>query len=101
MTSAQRLQLHTTSDNDDGDTFKFMADENFGDRPQKLVAAFARLDKLGARKLPTPMIEKLLTKFPDACLTPEELIEFKNEADSQGYISYDEFVKKVIFGKIK
>lgn len=75
--------------------------ENFGDRPKKLIEAFARLDKLGARKLPMPMIEKLLTKFPDASLTPEEMNEFKAEAESQGYMSYDEFVKNVIFGKIK
>jgi len=75
--------------------------ENFGDRPKKLIEAFARLDKFGARKLPMSMVEKLLTKFPDAALTPDEMVEFKAEADSQGYMSYDEFVKNVIFGKIK
>ncbi len=76
-------------------------DENFGDRPKQLVAAFARLDRMGGKKLPMPLVEKLLTKFPDASLTHQEMEEFKSEADSQGYFSYDEFVKNVIFGKIK
>ena len=78
-----------------------MSDENFGDRPKKLVEAFARFDKVGARKLPMPMIEKLLTKFPDASLTADELAELKAEADTQGFFCYDEFVKNVVFGKIK
>ena len=75
--------------------------ENFGDRPQKLIACFERLDKLGARKLPMPLMEKLLTKFPDFALTTQEMEELRAEADTQGYMCYDDFVKKVIFGKIK
>lgn len=82
-------------------TFTKMSEENFGDRPKKLVEAFARLDKLGARKLPMPMVEKLLTKFSDASLTAEEMAELKAEADVQGFFCYDEFVKNVVFGKIK
>jgi hypothetical protein len=76
--------------------------ENFGDRPAKLIAAFSRLDRVGARKLPMGLVEKLLTKFPDASLTSQEMEEFKSEAGAdQGYLSYEEFVKNVIFGKIK
>lgn len=75
--------------------------EDFGDRPKNLIATLARFDKVGAKKIPMPMIEKLLSKFPDASLTPEELAEFKAEADDQGYFSYEEFIKKVIFGEVK
>lgn len=76
-------------------------EENFGTRPKELVALFARFDRVGAKKLSMPMVEKLLTKFPEASLTTEELNEFKAEAEDQGYFSYEQFIKDVIFGKIK
>jgi Ca2+-binding EF-hand superfamily protein len=74
--------------------------EDFGDRPKNLIAAFAKLDKKKTGTLPTPMVMALLTKF-DPRLTPEEQQEFLQEADDNGVIRYEKFVKDIIFGDIK
>lgn len=74
--------------------------ENYGDRPAKLIAAFKALDKNGTGKVPTPSIAKLLSLYaPD--MTADEKQEFFTEADEKGFVVYEEFVKEIIFGKIK
>ena len=76
------------------------SEENYGDRPAKLIAAFKALDKNGTGKVPTPSIAKLLSLYaPD--MTAEEKQEFFTEADEKGFVVYEEFVKEIIFGKIK
>lgn len=85
-----------------------MEDTNFGDRPDKLIAVFKRLDKGNTGKVPAETVLTLLRKFAsdggkDAFLTPDELTEFTTEAadgDAKGQIEYASFVKDVVFGKI-
>jgi Ca2+-binding EF-hand superfamily protein len=79
-----------------------MADkqEDFGDRPQQLIAAFKALDRKNTGKLSVPLLMKLMTNFDDK-LTAEERQEFFAEADDKGFVVYQPFVKDVIFGKVK
>lgn len=78
-----------------------MQDENFGDRPQKLLAAFQSLDKKGTRRVPVDLVLTLLTKFDGHQLTKEEQAEFIAEAGDRGTVlEYEPFVKNVIFGKV-
>ena len=75
-------------------------EENFGDRPQALIAAFRALDQKKTGKVPVALLNKLMTNFDDK-LTPEERQEFFAEADDKGFVVYESFVKDVIFGKVK
>lgn len=72
--------------------------ENFGDRPQKLIEAFRALDSKRTGRLPTALVSKLLALYaPD--FTGEEKNEFFTEADDKGFVCYESFVKEIIFGK--
>ena len=73
--------------------------EDFGDRPEQLIAAFKKLDSKKTGTVPTSVVLKLLTKF-DTKLTAEEKTEFEQEADDGGNIKYEPFVRNVIFGKV-
>lgn len=75
-------------------------EETFGDRPEKLIAAFRSLDSKKTGKIPTKLCMKLLTSF-DPRLTEEEQQEFLQEADDNGFVAYEGFVKNVIFGKVQ
>ena len=72
----------------------------FGDRPQKLIEAFKKLDTKKTGKIPMPLATKLLTGF-DVKLNQEELAEFQAEADAGGFVEYERFVKDVIFGRVE
>ncbi|CUF08799.1 Hypothetical protein, putative [Bodo saltans] len=75
-----------------------MPQENFGDRPQKLIDAFRALDSKKSGRIPAPLVAKVLALYaPD--FTGEEKTEFFTEADDKGFIAYESFVKDIIFGK--
>jgi Ca2+-binding EF-hand superfamily protein len=75
-----------------------MPEENFGDRPQRLMEAFRALDSKKTGRVPTPLVSKLLALYaPD--FTTEEKNEFFTEADDKGFIVYESFVKEIVFGK--
>ena len=96
------IKRPNTIENTQRETYPPMSksEENYGDRPAKLIAAFKALDKNGTGKVPTPSIAKLLSLYaPD--MTAEEKQEFFTEADEKGFVVYEEFVKEIIFGKIK
>jgi Ca2+-binding EF-hand superfamily protein len=70
------------------------------ERKTKLIAAFAALDSKKTGKVPTKLVLGLVQKF-DPKMTDQEKSEFEQEADQNGFIEYDSFVKNVIFGKAK
>jgi Ca2+-binding EF-hand superfamily protein len=70
------------------------------ERKTKLLAAFAALDSKKTGKVPTKLVLGLVQKF-DPKMTDQEKSEFEQEADQNGFIEYDSFVKNVIFGKAK
>lgn len=77
-----------------------MQQEDFGDRPEKLIAAFRQLDSKKTGKIPVKLAQRLLTSF-DMKLNAEELTEFSTEADDgAGNIEYEKFVRTVIFGNV-
>lgn len=77
-----------------------MEEEDFKDRPKKLIAAFQALDRKKTGKVSTKTLLALLSKF-DEQLSEEEKTEFLNEADDGGFVKYEDFVKNVVFGKVK
>jgi Ca2+-binding EF-hand superfamily protein len=83
-----------------------MQQEDFKDRPAKLIAAFRTLDSKKTGKMPTALFRSLVEKFGpmaggDLALTSQELEELIAEADSGGVIEYERFVKDVVFGPVK
>ena len=69
---------------------------SFGDRPQKLINLFKKLDSQGTGKVELKVVMQLLTTM-DVRLTPEEAKEFETEANAGGYVEYEKFVREVIF----
>lgn len=75
-----------------------MGGQDFGDRPKQLIAAFAALDTKKTGKVKTELVVKLLTAF-ELKMSADEVAEFQQEADDGGFIVYDHFVNKIIFGE--
>ena len=72
---------------------------DFGDRPDKMIAAFREFDREKKGKIPVATMSKVLTSLGDK-LTADELKEFITEADQGGMIDYEHFVRNVVFGKV-
>lgn len=79
----------------------------FGDRPEKVLAAFGRLDPKGKGALSARRVATLLTMFKeskDTHLTAEELAELLQETvdgNVDAMLDYRSFVKDNIFGAVK
>jgi len=71
----------------------------FGDRPEKMIAAFREFDRAKKGRIPVALMSKILTTLGDK-FTEEELKEFIAEADQGGEIDYVSFVKNVVFGSV-
>jgi hypothetical protein len=99
-TPEQRFERHCIEEAPQAHMAAASGEENFGDRPQKLIAAFQQLDKKGSKKIPIEKLMQLLTKF-DTRLTAEEQNELLAEiGDRSGTLEYEPFVKNVVFGKV-
>jgi Ca2+-binding EF-hand superfamily protein len=76
-----------------------LKNENFGDRPDKLIAAFKALDSGKTGKIPTALLSKLLNAHGHD-FSAEEKKELYSEADDNGFVYYEKFVRDIIFGKL-
>jgi Ca2+-binding EF-hand superfamily protein len=65
-------------------------------REQNLIAAFRAFDSEGTGKIPTQALVTILKGIGNA-LRPDEVKEFIADADQNGFVEYESYVKNVIF----
>ena len=65
-------------------------------REQALIAAFRAFDVDGSGKVPTAALVAILKGIGNK-LTAEEVKEFTADADQDGFVEYEPYVKSVIF----
>lgn len=65
-------------------------------RIDRLISAFQVFDDAKSGKVPTAFMVSVLSQFGTP-FTKEEVDEFKNDADENGFVDYTKFVQQVIF----
>ncbi len=65
-------------------------------REAQLIAAFRAFDSEGTGKIPTQALVTILRGVGNA-LTADEVKEFVADADQDGFVEYEHYVKNVIF----
>lgn len=65
-------------------------------RIDRLIAAFQVFDDSKTGKIPTVFMVSVLSQFGTP-FTKDEVEEFKNDADENGFVDYTKLVQQVIF----
>lgn len=65
-------------------------------REENLIAAFRAFDSEGTGKVPTVALATILKGIGN-CFRDDELKEFLADADQDGFVEYESYVRNVIF----